>query len=132
MRIRIVPGGEESWGKQEGGVKGYRRGCCGCIILHTPRVFERGNLSWAVEFHFIVKAFFSKDVLWGYDGMGVCDTERSHAGRQEGRLPYQRAFLIKTKSGVKVFFNIKRICPSGHMSLTPLHPGKAADISGTF
>lgn len=61
---------------------------------HSQGLGEGLSQLGVMEFHFIVKAFFSKDccALWGHDGMGVCDTERSHLGWQEGRLPYQRGF----------------------------------------
>lgn len=42
-------------------------------------------------------------------------------------------FLIKTKSGVKLFFNIKKnMPPVAMLSLTSLHLEKASDISCTF
>lgn len=61
--------------------------------------------------------------------------KRPHTDWQKGRVPYQGLLfsLMKTKSGVKLFFNIKKKKrPDGRAIPTSLHLEKASDISCTF
>lgn len=64
----------------------------------------------------------------------MCALKRPHTDWQKGRLPSQGGYFDYSQVEVKLFFNIKRICPPpmATLSLTSLHLETASDISCTF